>query len=141
MSPVYREFAQDVAKRNAGEIGMDLQAPEMHRRRAISGDDSQRQPYLITIRNRRSQKSPVMTDILESMVGKKMLSHRAGRWAFSMRHMPGRSSIVVMSPTVRLHPIFLARLARCAERSRPLPTQSPRPRIPISSTLPTCAAR
>jgi hypothetical protein len=84
MSPVYREFAQDVANRNAGEIGMHLHAWDTPPFEPLTGDDSRHQPYLIdypesTIR----KKVRVMTDILESMVGKKMLSHRAGRWAFN----------------------------------------------------------
>jgi hypothetical protein len=84
MSPVYREFAQDVAKRNVGEIGMHLHAWDTPPFEPLTGDDSQHQPYLIdypesTIR----KKVRVMTDILESMVGTKMLSHRAGRWAFN----------------------------------------------------------
>ena len=84
MSPVYREFAQDVAKRNVGEIGMHLHAWDTPPFEPLTGDDSRHQPYLIdypesTIR----KKVRVMTDILETMVGTKMLSHRAGRWAFN----------------------------------------------------------
>jgi len=84
MSPVYREFAQDVAARNVGEIGMHLHAWDSPPFEPLSADDSQHQPYLIdypesTIR----KKVRVRTDILESMVGRKMLSHRAGRWAFN----------------------------------------------------------
>lgn len=84
MSPVYREFAQDVANRNAGEIGMHLHAWDTPPYEPLTADDSQHQPYLVdypdaTIR----RKVRVMTDVLESMVGKKMLSHRAGRWAFN----------------------------------------------------------
>jgi hypothetical protein len=70
MSPVYREFAQDVAARNVGEIGMHLHAWDSPPFEPLSADDSQHQPYLIdypesTIR----KKVRVMTDILESMVG------------------------------------------------------------------------
>lgn len=84
LSPVYGEFAQDVAKRDAGEIGMHLHAWDTPPFEPLSGDDSRHQPYLIdypesTIR----KKVRVMTDILESKFGRKMLSHRAGRWAFN----------------------------------------------------------
>lgn len=84
MSPVYREFATDVARRGAGEIGMHLHAWDSPPHEPLTDDDSRYQPYLIdypesTIRN----KVRAMTDTLEDMVGTKMLSHRAGRWAFN----------------------------------------------------------
>ncbi|HUQ08928.1 MAG TPA: hypothetical protein VM146_01340 [Steroidobacteraceae bacterium] len=84
MSPVYRKFAQDVAKRNVGEIGMHLHAWDTPPFEPLTADDSRHQPYLIdypesTIR----KKVRLMTDTLEQMVGTKMLSHRAGRWAFN----------------------------------------------------------
>jgi hypothetical protein len=84
MSPIYRDFARDVVQRNVGEIGMHLHAWDTPPFEPLTDDDSRHQPYLIdypesTIR----KKVRAMTDTLESMVGTKMLSHRAGRWAFN----------------------------------------------------------
>lgn len=84
IDPVYIEFAQDVITRNQGEVGMHLHAwnsPPLH---DLTGDDWRHKPYLIEypldiIR----QKIEFMTQLLENTFQTKMISHRAGRWAFN----------------------------------------------------------
>ncbi|PWW11279.1 hypothetical protein DFO57_11060 [Pantoea sp. AG702] len=84
VDPVYVEFAKDVIARGQGEVGMHLHAwnsPPLH---DLTGDDWRHKPYLIeyphaVIR----EKVKYMTQLLEDTFQTKMLSHRAGRWAFN----------------------------------------------------------
>jgi hypothetical protein len=82
--PVFVEFARDVLRRGAGEIGMHLHAwnspPEM----PLTDDDYMSHPYLIefsepVIR----EKVKVMTSTLEEVFQRDIVGHRAGRWAFN----------------------------------------------------------
>jgi hypothetical protein len=82
--PAYVEFARDVLRRDAGEIGMHLHAwnspPEM----ALTDDDYRHQPYLYEYPEpAMREKIRYMTDLLEERFGRKMVSHRAGRWGFN----------------------------------------------------------
>jgi len=82
--PVYREFAADALARGQAEIGMHLHAWNSPPVAPLTDDDFRRLPYLI-------QYSPMLmrrkigtiTDRLEDVFNTKMISHRAGRWAFN----------------------------------------------------------
>jgi hypothetical protein len=83
-SPVFQEFGSDVLKRGAAEIGMHLHAWNSPPILPLTADDQIYHPYLIefpeaVIR----RKVAFMTDLLENTFGRKMTSHRAGRWGFN----------------------------------------------------------
>ena len=82
--PVYREFAADALARGQAEIGMHLHAwntPPLDR---LTDDDFRRLPYLIQYSEPvMRQKIRAITDRLEDAFQVRMLSHRAGRWAFN----------------------------------------------------------
>lgn len=87
LSDEFVEFGRAVLARDAGEIGMHLHAwnsPPLH---ALTADDCRHQPYLI------EYPAPIMknkirtlTALLEERFGRRMVSHRAGRWAFDGRY-------------------------------------------------------
>jgi hypothetical protein len=86
-SPTFRNFATDVIARGTAEIGMHLHAWNSPPFTPLTRDDCYTQPYLI------EYPAPVMrakihrlTATLEDVLGVKMLSHRAGRWAFDERY-------------------------------------------------------
>lgn len=81
------EFGRDVAARGAGEIGMHLHAWNSPPLAPLTNDDLYHQPYLIEypIRLMR-EKIRVMTGLLEDRFERKMVSHRAGRWAFDEQY-------------------------------------------------------
>ncbi|KHD99968.1 deacetylase [Pantoea stewartii] len=84
VDPAYVEFAKDVIARCQGEVGMHLHAWNSPPLYDLTGDDWRHKPYLIeypqtVIR----QKIEYMTQLLEDTFQTKMLSHRAGRWAFN----------------------------------------------------------
>lgn len=76
------EFARDAIERGTAEVGMHLHAwnsPPV-------GEESGRKgmPYLIEFPpGVMAEKVGFMTDLLEQKFGVKMVSHRAGRWAFN----------------------------------------------------------
>jgi hypothetical protein len=82
-SPVFGEFADDVLRRGAGEIGMHLHAwdsppltpgPRGHAYLPEYPDGVMR------------EKVAFITALLEDRFATKMLSHRAGRWGFDARY-------------------------------------------------------
>lgn len=87
MSDEFVEFGRAILARGAGEIGMHLHAwnsPPLH---ALTADDFRYQPYLI------EYPAPIMkskirtlTRLLEDRFGQRIVSHRAGRWAFDGRY-------------------------------------------------------
>ena len=83
-APDYCEFAADALQRGQAEIGMHLHAwnnPPLER---LTDDDFRRLPYLIQYpEGVMSQKIRAITNRLEEVFNVKMLSHRAGRWAFN----------------------------------------------------------
>jgi hypothetical protein len=84
---LFREFGQHVIARNAGEIGMHLHAWDMPPAHVLTDDDLTHQPYLIEYPDGiMRRKIVLMTELLESTFGVKMVSHRAGRWAFDERY-------------------------------------------------------
>jgi len=87
MSDVFVDFARDVVSRGAGEIGMHLHAWNSPPLEALSGDDFHHQPYLVEYPERvMREKIRTVTGLLEATLGCKMVSHRAGRWAFDARY-------------------------------------------------------
>jgi hypothetical protein len=81
------EFACDVLARDAGEVGMHLHAWNSPPLEPLTGDDFRFQPYLIEYPERvMREKIRTLTGLLEERFGRKMISHRAGRWAFDGRY-------------------------------------------------------
>jgi hypothetical protein len=87
MSDVFAEFARDVVARDAGEIGMHLHAWNSPPLYPLTGDDFHFHPYLIEYPEQvMKDKIKTLTCILEERFDRKMISHRAGRWAFDRRY-------------------------------------------------------
>ncbi|MBC8952968.1 polysaccharide deacetylase family protein [Xenorhabdus sp. PB62.4] len=84
MDDSYIEFAKDVIARNTGEIGMHLHAWNNPPIVSLTDDDMRYKPYLIEYpKEQIKAKIDFMTNLLEERLQTKMLSHRAGRWAFN----------------------------------------------------------
>jgi hypothetical protein len=80
----YVEFASDVIRRGQGEVGMHLHAWNSPPLVALTDDDLRHKPYLIEFpEDQIKAKVAFMTKLLEDNFQTKMLSHRAGRWAFN----------------------------------------------------------
>jgi hypothetical protein len=87
LSPIFRGFAADVLARRTAEIGMHLHAWNSPPLEPLTSDDSHAQPYLIEYPPRLMRKKiHSLTVRLEDTLGVKMVSHRAGRWAFDERY-------------------------------------------------------
>lgn len=84
LSSQFQNFAFDVLDRNVGEIGMHLHAwnsPPIYK---LTDNDYKSQPYLIEYPEKIIfEKISYLTGLLEDTFGVKMVSHRAGRWAFN----------------------------------------------------------
>lgn len=84
MDPAYVEFARDVIARGVGEVGMHLHAWNSPPLTPLTDDDWRHKPYLIEYPTDQIRaKVDHMTKLLEDAFQTKMLSHRAGRWAFN----------------------------------------------------------
>ncbi|TDR80770.1 deacetylase [Paludibacterium purpuratum] len=87
VDPVFQAFGRDIVRRGSGEIGMHLHAwnsPPDHPQTDQHGVDK---AYLIEYPDSVMRaKVDHMTKLLEDTFGVKMLSHRAGRWAFDSRY-------------------------------------------------------
>jgi hypothetical protein len=84
MSPEFVRFGRNVIQRGAGEIGMHLHAWSSPPIRPLTHDDHATHPYLIEFpADVMAAKIGFMTDLLQQKFGVKMVSHRAGRWAFN----------------------------------------------------------
>lgn len=87
MSDLFVEFGRDVIERDAGEIGMHLHAWNSPPLYSLTGDDFRYQPYLIQYPAAvMKEKIRTLTALLEDRFGRRMVSHRAGRWAFDGRY-------------------------------------------------------
>lgn len=87
MSDAFVEFARDVAERGAGEIGMHLHAWNSPPLTPLTDDDYLHQPYLTEFPEQvMRRKIKRLTQLLEDRIGRRMLSHRAGRWGFDGRY-------------------------------------------------------
>lgn len=82
--PDFREFGRDVLRRGTAEVGMHLYAWDTPPLQPLTDDDQTHQPYLFDYPPAvMADKVAVMTDLLEDTFGRKMVSHRAGRWGFN----------------------------------------------------------
>jgi hypothetical protein len=87
MDPVFVEFGRDLVARGCGEIGMHLHAWNSPPLAPLTDDDMRHHPYLIEYPlDVMREKIAFMTQLLEAQFGVKMLSHRAGRWAFDAQY-------------------------------------------------------
>lgn len=87
IDPAYREFARDVIARGVAEIGMHLHAWNSPPIAPLTADDWRYKPYLIEYRDAvMREKVAHMTHLLEDTFQTKIVSHRAGRWAFDERY-------------------------------------------------------
>jgi hypothetical protein len=87
MSPTFRRFAADVLARGTAEIGMHLHAWDSPPLVTLTPSDGTSHPYLIEYPpSAMRQKIRQLTALLEDSLGVKMMSHRAGRWAFDERY-------------------------------------------------------
>jgi len=83
-SPEFVRFGRDVLSRRAGEIGMHLHAWSSPPLKPLTHDDHATHPFLIEFPAEvMAEKIGFMTELLQQQFGVKMLSHRAGRWAFN----------------------------------------------------------
>jgi hypothetical protein len=87
LSSTFRRFATDVIARGTAEIGMHLHAWNSPPFESLTADDVSAQPYLIEYPpDVMREKIHALTAELEDTLGVKMVSHRAGRWAFDERY-------------------------------------------------------
>lgn len=79
----YQAFAKDVLARGQGEVGLHIHAWNSPPLQPLTADDYLHQPYLTEYPEALlREKVRFMTDHLEQVFERKMLSHRGGRWAF-----------------------------------------------------------
>ena len=84
IDPLFIEFGNDVIQNDRGEIGMHLHAWNSPPIKPLTCDDFLYHPYLIEYPTEiMREKIKYMTDLLEDTFNVKMISHRAGRWAFN----------------------------------------------------------
>lgn len=82
--PRFVEFGRDVIGRDAGEIGVHPHAWNTPPSHPLTPDDYAYMPYLVEYpAGVLDAKLGVLTNLLEATFGAKMISHRAGRWAFN----------------------------------------------------------
>ena len=85
--PYFIEFAADVIKRGAGEVGMHLHAWNTPPLTPLTADDYACRPYLIEYpESIMRAKVAHMTELLETTFNIKIISHRAGRWSMDARY-------------------------------------------------------
>lgn len=105
-APRFREFGCDVLRRQAGEVGMHLHAWNNPPLTAQDTDTPQQQSCLIEYPIQvMKDKIDRLTDLLEDVFEVKMISHRAGRWAFNSayaRALAERGYLVDCSVTPHL---------------------------------------
>jgi hypothetical protein len=82
--PVFQEFAHDALRRGTCEVGMHLHAWDSPPIVPLTDDDSAHHPYLMEFpEHLMREKVAALTARLEDTFGRKMVSHRAGRWGFN----------------------------------------------------------
>jgi hypothetical protein len=87
MSDAFVEFGCDVLRRGTGEIGMHLHAWNSPPLYPLTSDDLAFQPYLIEYPEPvMKEKISALTHLLEDRFDRRMVSHRAGRWALDGRY-------------------------------------------------------
>lgn len=86
-SPEFVRFGRDAIARDAAEIGMHLHAWSSPPHRPLTHDDHATHPYLVEFPHEvMAEKVGFMTELLQQQFGVKMVSHRAGRWAFDSNY-------------------------------------------------------
>ena len=83
VDPHYQACAQDWLARGQCEVGLHIHAWNSPPITPLTEDDFHHQPYLTEYPAALlREKVRVLTDLLEQIFGRKLLSHRGGRWAF-----------------------------------------------------------
>ncbi len=83
VDPGYQAFARDLLARDRCEVGLHIHAWNSPPIAPLTDDDLYHQPYLTEYPAQvLRDKVRFMTDLLEETFGRKMRSHRGGRWAF-----------------------------------------------------------
>jgi len=78
------DFAKDALKRSTCEIGSHLHPWNTPPAYKLTSDDNKFHPLLVEYpENIIHDKVKFLTDFLEDTLGRKIVSHRAGRWAFN----------------------------------------------------------
>jgi len=86
-SEEFVRFGRDAIARGTAEIGMHLHAWSSPPVRTLTHDDHKTHPYLIEFPDEvMAEKVRFLTQLLEQTFQTKMISHRAGRWAFDARY-------------------------------------------------------
>ena len=81
------KFARNLINKNTAEVGMHLHAWNSPPIESLTSNDYQNHPYLIEFPEAvMRSKLQFMTNLLEDTFSQKMISHRAGRWAFDKRY-------------------------------------------------------
>ncbi len=81
--PGYQALALEWLARDQCEVGLHIHAWNSPPIAPLTDDDMQHQPYLTDYPEQALRdKVDLMTGVLEETFGRKMLSHRGGRWAF-----------------------------------------------------------
>lgn len=87
LSPSFRTLATDRLRRGTCEVGMHLHAWNSPPLEPLTADDWKFHPYLIEFPTSvLRQKVKALTGLLEDTFQTKMVTHRAGRWAFDERY-------------------------------------------------------
>ena len=86
-SNAFKDLGKTVLKNNTGEIGMHLHAWNNPPQVQLTKNDYFFQPYAIEYDNKiLREKIRIITTVLEDTFSKKIISHRAGRWAFNKNY-------------------------------------------------------
>lgn len=81
------QFARSLISQGKAEVGMHLHAWNTPPSRSLTSEDYSFHPYLIEYPETDMRlKIEYLTNVLEEIFSKKMVSHRAGRWAFDSRY-------------------------------------------------------
>jgi hypothetical protein len=85
--PDFQEFGRDALRRETAEIGLHLHAWTSPPLIPLTRDDLEHHPFLIEWPDQvMRDKVHYLDDLLEDAFNVKMVSHRAGRWAFDGRY-------------------------------------------------------
>ena len=83
-SSFFVDLGKSIISNNSGEIGMHLHAWNSPPLKRLTHNDWKNHPYLIEYPYETIEKKIIyLTDLLENTFQLKMISHRAGRWAFN----------------------------------------------------------
>jgi hypothetical protein len=84
LEPAFVEMARDALARGAAEVGMHMHCWDSPPIEPLKAEDWRDQPYATDYPAELvDRKADYMTRLLEDVFGRKVTSHRAGRWGFS----------------------------------------------------------